>query len=86
MNDKGYSFSKILGIVFLTFITWLLASLHILKFGWFTVVFSLLILLLIMALLARNKKIGLVELFRDNRHMILKNEFIFLFAFVYPLR
>ena len=82
LNDKGYSFSKILGIVFLTFITWLFASLHILKFGWFTVVFSLLILLLIMALLVRNKKIGLVELFRDNRHMILKNEFIFLFAFV----
>ncbi|MBE0524781.1 MAG: hypothetical protein IBX40_10670 [Methanosarcinales archaeon] len=74
MKDKGYSFSKILGIVFLTFITWLFTSLHVMKFGWFNVVFSLLVLLLIMALLARKKKVGLVELFRENRHMILKNE------------
>ena len=47
LPDKGYSVSKILGLVFLTYFSWLFASLHLLKFGYIdiSVVFVLLLAL-----------------------------------------
>jgi YYY domain-containing protein len=43
--DKGYSISKILGLLLLTYFSWLLASIHLLKFGYINISVSLLLLL-----------------------------------------
>ena len=55
LPDKGYSISKILGLLLLMYFSWLLASAHILKFGYINVVFSLLILLALSLFFGRKQ-------------------------------
>lgn len=52
--DKGYSISKILGILLFTYFSWLLASLHILKFGYLNISIALLLLLVLSFYLGRK--------------------------------
>jgi len=52
--DKGYSISKILGILLFTYFSWLLASLHILKFGYLNISVALLLLLVFSFYLGRK--------------------------------
>jgi len=52
--DKGYSISKILGLLLLTYFSWLLASIHLLKFGYLNVTISLLLLLALSFYLGRK--------------------------------
>ena len=53
--DKGYSISKILGLLLLTYFSWLFASLHILKFGYLNISIALLLLLAISFFLGRKR-------------------------------
>ncbi len=52
--DKGYSVSKILGILLFTYFSWLLASLHLLKFGSLNISVALLLLLALSFYVGRN--------------------------------
>lgn len=82
LNDKGYSLSKTLGILLLTFMTWILVSLHILKFGIFSILFSGLIILIIAALLSYKYKINPLKLLKENKNIIIKNELVFTMSFL----
>jgi len=53
--DKGYSISKILGLLLLTYFSWLFASLHILKFGYLNISIALLLLLALSFFLGRKR-------------------------------
>lgn len=53
--DKGYSISKILGLLLLTYFSWLFASLHILKFGYLNISIALLLLLVLSFFLGRKR-------------------------------
>ena len=52
--DKGYSISKILGILLFTYFSWLLASLHILKFGYLNISIAFVLLLALSFYLGRK--------------------------------
>jgi len=54
LPDKGYSISKILGLLFLTYFSWLLASLHLLKFGYINISLAVLLLLALSFYLGRK--------------------------------
>ncbi len=54
LPDKGYCISKILGLLFLTYFSWLLASIHLLRFGYINISVSLLILLALSFYLGRK--------------------------------
>ena len=54
LPDKGYSISKILGLVFLTYFSWLLASLHLLKFGYINIAIAFVLLLAFSLYLGRK--------------------------------
>ena len=54
LPDKGYSISKILGLLLLTYFSWLLASLHILKFGPINISIAVLLLLALSFYLGRE--------------------------------
>ena len=82
LNDKGYSISKTLGILLLTFITWILVSLHILKFGLFSILFSGLIITIIAVLLSYKYRMNLFTLLKENKNIILKNELVFTISFL----
>ncbi len=52
--DKGYSISKILGLLVFTYLSWLLASLHILKFGYLNISIAFVLLLALSFYLGRK--------------------------------
>lgn len=54
LPDRGYSISKILGLLLITYLSWLLASAHLLKFGYINISVSLLLLLALSFLLGRK--------------------------------
>lgn len=54
LQDKGYSISRILGLLLLTYFSWLLASAHVLKFGYINITISLLLLLVLSFYLGRK--------------------------------
>jgi len=82
LNDKGYSISKTLGILLLTFMTWILVSLHILKFGLFSILFSGLIITIIAVLLSYKYRMNPLELLKEHKNIILKNELVFTISFL----
>src|SRR3990172_6787309 len=45
LPDKGYSVSKPLGLLLLTYFSWLISSFRLLKFGYLSIFISLLLLL-----------------------------------------
>ncbi len=54
LQDKGYAISKILGLLILTYFSWLLASTHILNFGYINIFVSLLLLVALSLFLGRK--------------------------------
>ena len=54
LPDRGYSISKLLGLLLITYFSWLLASAHLLKFGYINITISLLLLLALSLFLGRK--------------------------------
>ncbi|PPA80212.1 MAG: hypothetical protein C00003105_00312 [ANME-2 cluster archaeon HR1] len=82
MHDKGYSISKILGLVLLTFISWILALFHIYRFGSINVLISIFLLILLSVLIIYHNKIDPVKLLKENKNKIIKSELVFIAAFI----
>ncbi|MCX9012601.1 MAG: DUF2298 domain-containing protein [Candidatus Methanoperedens sp.] len=76
LPDRGYTVSKLLGILLITYFTWLPPSLHLLRFGQISIAIALIILLLISVLVLIRKKPAF-----PGRKDVLKAELIFLVAF-----
>ncbi|OGE25442.1 hypothetical protein A3H85_03290 [Candidatus Daviesbacteria bacterium RIFCSPLOWO2_02_FULL_40_8] len=73
--DKGYIFSKVIGLVVIGYLSWLLGSLYILPFNTFTVyLLTLICLLLNLYLLFKNK---LFNQILDSKYQILLSEILF---------
>ncbi len=88
LPDKGYAFSKMVGLLGLSFIFWLLGSLGFLQNTQGSILLSLVILLLIAILVYVNDRRGdnpvdsLNVWFRNNWRYVLVVEAIFLFIFI----
>lgn len=54
LPDRGYSISKILGLLLLTVLVWLFASAHVIKFGYLNISISLALLFVLSAYLGRK--------------------------------
>lgn len=77
LRDGGYSISKIFGMIFVTYVVWILGSLRILKYG------TISIALAVLALLAAS-----AFFFERSRHIpmlkrVMKIDAIFAFAFLF---
>lgn len=55
LQDKGYSISKLLGLVLLTYFTWLLPTIRLAKFGYISILLSLLLVVALSFLLGRKQ-------------------------------
>lgn len=82
VHDKGYSISKILGLVLLTFISWILALFHICRFGSINVLISIFLLILLSVLIIYHNKIDMIKLLKENKNIIIKSELVFIAAFI----
>lgn len=78
LPDRGYAISKLLGLLLITYFSWLLASAHLLKFGYINIIISLLLLLALSLFLGR-KHLNLKDL--PLRSMAI-SEAVFSAAFV----
>jgi YYY domain-containing protein len=82
LADRGYIFSKLLGVLLLAYLAWLLASAHLLPFEQPTIllVFALLALIGIGTVLVQFKQ--LQEFFRRHWRLLLMEEVLFTLAFL----
>jgi len=55
LPDRGYSISRLLGLLLVTYFSWLLASTHLVKFGYINITISLLLLLAVSFLLGGRR-------------------------------
>jgi len=76
LHDRGYSISKILALVLVTYLTWVLS--YLFTFNWFTVLLSVLVLALVSA--AAQKRYSLP---RPEKRTVFMNELIFMSAFLF---
>ncbi|HRR32237.1 MAG TPA: DUF2298 domain-containing protein, partial [Candidatus Sumerlaeia bacterium] len=81
MKDRGWGFSKIFGILFVTWINWYLCT--VLKFSFLSVFIAFLIALVVSGLCIGKVKSSLIAFIKKRWRMILLYEAIFLFAFLF---
>ena len=78
LPDKGYSISKLVGLVILTFLVWIISSLKILPFGYASILISLFVLAALSLYLGRKN----LRIADWPRRQIIIIESIFTVAFV----
>ena len=78
LPDRGYSISKLVGLVILTFLVWMISSLHIMPFGYISIWISLLLLAAFSLYLGRKS----LRVASWPRRQIIISESIFTVAFV----
>jgi len=85
LPDRGYSFIRMLGLVILTWLSWLSGSLKILPFTNGTILFWLMLLLAINLFWFIRRKQTILDFIRSNLGYIILVEIIFLFLFIFGL-
>jgi len=78
LPDKGYSISKLVGLLILTYLTWMLSSLHVMPFGYISILISLLLLAALSLYLGRKN----LRIADWPRKQIIISESIFAVAFI----
>ena len=78
LGDKGYSISKLVGLVLLTYFTWMLSSLKLLPFGSISILVSFLLLAALSLYLGRKN----LKIAEWPRKQIIISESIFTICFV----
>ena len=82
MRDRGYIFSKTLGILLLAYGGWILASLHLLAFSHFSLLIVLFFLLFCMLVMIAWQRYVLYQFLRQHWRLLLLEEAIFTLAFL----
>ncbi len=82
LPDRGYGFSKTLGLLLLGYVTWLAGMLQFVDFARGTLIFFLLVFVAVSAWLARKQWKELRAFVSDRRRLILAYELLFVAAFV----
>ena len=78
LADRGFAISKLVGMVLLTFLCWLISSLHLLPFGYISLITSVLLLGAVSLFLGRKQ----LKIVSENRRSILITELIFTASFL----
>lgn len=82
LPDRGYLLAKPLGILIVSYLTWLAASLHLLPFSRWTVLLSLVAVALLSGWLCYRFREELLVFLRRRWGILLLGEAIFLLAFI----
>ncbi|MEA1959013.1 MAG: DUF2298 domain-containing protein [Chloroflexota bacterium] len=78
LKDKGYAISKIFGLLFLTFLTWLFSSIHLLQFGYAGIILSLAVLAALSLYFGREN----LKIKNWPRKQMLTSELVFAVSFI----
>lgn len=82
LKDRGYSVSRVVGLVLVTFLSWLLSSLKIFPFGTASVIFSLLCLICLSLWAGYMNREELLTFLKKEFKLLLLIELIFLIALI----
>ena len=82
LGDRGYLFSKALGLLLVSLIVWLLASFHWLSFSHTSIVVAAVILFLVSALMVARNRREMIDFVRARWSLLLVAELVFLVAFL----
>ena len=82
LPDRGYLLTKVLGLLFVGYLAWLLASLRILDFSPGGLWLMILVVAAVSGLVAWRGRVGVVDFFRRRWRLILFCEVLFLVAFL----
>ncbi|MBI3743503.1 MAG: hypothetical protein HY261_04370, partial [Chloroflexi bacterium] len=81
LPDHGYLLGKMLGILLITYIPWLLASLHWLDFSALSILFAMALTYAGSTFLFRRRRDEMLAFFREHTRLIIGCELLFLVAF-----
>lgn len=82
LPDRGYAFSKMLGLLIISYVFWLFGSLGILRNDLGGILAALIVLLLLSSWAVRGRSNEILHWLRENRRYVLLVEALFLFIFV----
>jgi YYY domain-containing protein len=82
LKDRGYIFSKTLGVLLLAWITWILVSAGLATFSRAAILASLLLIAACSGLIVRRKREELLSFWQEHRYLIVINEVLFLLFFL----
>ena len=82
LKDRGYSISRVVGLVLITFLSWLLASLKIFPFGTASVIFSLLCLICLSLWTGYKNREELLAFLKKKFKLLLLIELVFLISLI----
>ena len=82
LSDRGYAFGKALSILFVSFILWILSSIHILPNDRWAIILVVVLLAVCSCILFWRRRSNIKEYISKNRGVIVATEMIFLVAFV----
>jgi len=81
LADRGYILAKTLGILLLTWITWMLVNLGLTGYSRTAIGAALLLMAAVAGLIAWRKRDELLAFVKDNQRLIVVNELLFLLFF-----
>ena len=81
LADRGYALAKPLGVLLLTWLTWMLVNLGVMQYDRVAISMALLLMTACGALLFWRKRERLMAFWKEHRRLILINEAVFLLFF-----
>ena len=82
LADRGYLFSKPLGILIVSYLVWLLASLRWMSFSQGSIILALLVVTMVSLSLVINKRVEIRSFLKEHWRLMLIGEVVFLVAFL----
>lgn len=82
-KDKGYIFSKVIGLGILTYLVFFFGTAHILKFNQFSIILVLILSALANYIFSKYKKINILKIIFTNKLFFLLEEFIFFIGLLF---
>ncbi len=80
--DRGYIYSKVAGLILSSFLVWMMASLHLVKYSLGAIYLSLLILLAVSVYAILPELPKFLSFFSENKRLVIAVELLFFFAFL----
>jgi len=82
LPDKGYSISKIMGILLVSYLSWILGISGLFNYNVTTILIAILIISFLSIFIFYKKKSDIIKFFKEKKRMILLNEIIFTMLFI----
>lgn len=82
-KDKGYIFSKVISLIFISYSVFIISFFHLMKFSFAQIAIIIFIFILLNIFVTWKFNLNVISLFRKNYKLIIAEELIFLMTFLF---